>query len=491
MYKSILLIILISYNLWACSMCAVFTPKVEVHTTIHAKPNSTTFDIRWQFHPEFNKALTVYDVNSNKKYERAERDAIKQSIEEYIIPVNYLLNVEYITKNEEFNRDFIEKYTVNFSRLTFTKEGAMVYEYNIDAPIILKEDFKLYVEHFDAGGNFDFVMKDIILKGYDKFKMIQPELTNSKVYFYKTDIITSPAPRKLPKVLAPQNYETEVETKKDIKDLQEENGILEYLSKSLENVKDLLENNLQNIKDTNSIKSYFWLLVFSLLYGIIHALGPGHGKTLISSYFLGNNRSYMKALSISSMIGVVHTFSAFILTLIVYFVIGTLLTSFIIEVEKVAIKVSAGIIILIALFLLFQKLKNLKKNKQQFSIAQQTPSFIKTSKVQQPVHQNTLSCGCNACKTKSTDIGVILAAGIVPCPGTVTVFIFTMSLGIYFVGFLSAVFMSLGMSLVIFITALLSAKLRKSTSSNTFIVKFLEYGSIIFILLLGIILLII
>jgi ABC-type nickel/cobalt efflux system permease component RcnA len=85
---------------------------------------------------------------------------------------------------------------------------------------------------------------------------------------------------------------------------------------------------------------------------------------------------------------------------------------------------------------------------------------------------------------------VIISAGIVPCPGTVTIFLFTISLGIYFVGFLSAVFMSLGMSLIIFITAYLSSKVRSTASSNQTMIKLFEYGSLVFILSLGIMLLI-
>ena len=103
-------------------------------------------------------------------------------------------------------------------------------------------------------------------------------------------------------------------------------------------------------------------------------------------------------------------------------------------------------------------------------------------------HHEDSSCGCHACNTTSTDLGVILAAGIVPCPGTVTIFLFTMSLGVYMVGFLSAVFMSLGMSLIIYITAIATIKIRKKSAANTKLIKLLEYGSLIFILFLGIIL---
>lgn len=106
------------------------------------------------------------------------------------------------------------------------------------------------------------------------------------------------------------------------------------------------------------------------------------------------------------------------------------------------------------------------------------------------LNTHTHSCSCNACKTTSTDLGVVLAAGIVPCAGTVMIFLFTMSLGVYFVGFLSAVFMSIGMSFIIFITAFLSIKIKKTQTHNSKLQKLLEYGSLLFIILLGVLLLI-
>jgi ABC-type nickel/cobalt efflux system permease component RcnA len=454
-------------------MCAVQIPKVDIYTTVIAEKKTTTIDVKWQFHPEFNDALTIYDLNKNGTFEKAEIDAIKQSIEEYIIPLHYLTNIEYIPKEESFEQNYIEKFNVKYTKLSFDQNKAMRFEYNIDLSFAFKKDHKLYINYYDDGGNFDFVMKDVVLKGYEDTKQIQSELTHTIIHFYDGAISRLPTP----KVLQVSKIEDE-----------RSSDIIKILSDQLKNVKELLEKNLQDIKQNNSFDSYLWLLLFSFVYGIIHALGPGHGKTLIGSYFLGQNRSYRKALSVSVMIGVVHTFSAFVLTLIVYFVVGTLLSSFLVDVEQMAIKLSAAIIILIALYLLYQKLFQRKKPLQ-FTPSKK-PSFI-TAANPQSIHSNSLSCGCSGCKTQSSDIGVILAAGIVPCPGTVTVFIFTLSLGIYFVGFLSALFMSLGMSLVIFLTALLSVRVRKTINTNSKINKILEYGSVFFILLLGVILLII
>lgn len=172
------------------------------------------------------------------------------------------------------------------------------------------------------------------------------------------------------------------------------------------------------------------------------------------------------------------------MTLSVYYLVGVIFSGITADIEKYASRTSAVLIIFIALYLLYKKIKP-KKNKLKFTISPQQ-SIIQPNNIP---HNNRFSCSCSGCKTKSDDIMVILAAGMIPCPGTVTVFIFTMGLGIYFVGFLSAVFMSMGMAFIIFITSLISIKLKRTAKSNNFISTLLEFASLIFILLLGIILL--
>lgn len=85
---------------------------------------------------------------------------------------------------------------------------------------------------------------------------------------------------------------------------------------------------------------------------------------------------------------------------------------------------------------------------------------------------------------------LILSAGIIPCPGTITIFLFSITLGLFFIGFLSAVFMSLGMGFVIALTAVISTKVRKATNSrfSRFLVL-LDFGAVAIIIVLGLILL--
>lgn len=106
--------------------------------------------------------------------------------------------------------------------------------------------------------------------------------------------------------------------------------------------------------------------------------------------------------------------------------------------------------------------------------------------------RHVATCSCSSCKVDkdATDTALIISAGIIPCPGTITIFIFSLSFCLYYAGFLSALVMSLGMSTIIFFSAVLSVLLRKKTlNTNTDLKKYLEYGSLFIIMMLGIMLL--
>ena len=444
--KYILVFSLFINLLFSCTMCQFSIPTANVQITIDAEEKEVTlFHIQWYFDKGFVDTIKIYDKNKNNKFDKAEKKEILEAIVVYAKDYNYLTSVKFL--KEEENQEEVEEETIlPFSKtIDFLENGKMVYSYKFEVLKNLKKFESLSIEFLD-GSSFYFNVENVIFKNYKGYKEIITMDANTKIYFQdisqkNVDINET--------TLQPQ----EVVTKKE--------NPTSFLQNKLKDVKNEVIKLLEDIKQNNSISSYFWLFIFSFAYGLIHALGPGHGKSLVSAYFLANNKSYVKAFSIASIVGVVHTFSAFFLTVLSYFVLNKIFASFFIDVENIAIKISSVIIIFIALYMLFKKLS--KKHES--------------------------SCGCSSCKTNSTDLGVILGAGIVPCPGTVAIFIFTFSMGIYVVGVVSAIFMSFGMSLVIFLAAILSIKIKKTSLINEKVIILFEYLSLLFILGLGIFLL--
>lgn len=453
----VLLLIFHNFSI-ACTLCNLEVPSVHVDVNANAQKDSTRFDISWKFGKEFTaEVLLPYDKNENKKYEQDELNEIKKSLEEYLQKENYLIFINYIHKNNDLKQAGLLEFKILNNSIKYV-DYKMVYEYSIECDIAISKDNLLYIEFFDKNNYFDFILNEFNLNGIKPIEL-KKEKNYIKAYFYEKD-------------------KAESKIKKEQKDevIKDKKSFLNMLAEILTSIKESMNILLTDIKETNSIGSYFWLLLFSFVYGIVHAIGPGHGKSLVSAYFLSEDRSCLKAFSLSAVIGAVHTFSAFILTFTVYYILESFLSKYFSDIDLIATKTSAVIIISIAIYLLYKKIPKISIKQHDHEI-ENRPFAIK------PVSH--ISCGCSACKTNSTDLGVVLSAGVVPCPGTVTIFIFTMSLGIYLAGFLSAVFMSAGMSLIIFISAYLSIKVRDKAKKNKAVVKFIEYGSLVFILFLG------
>lgn len=401
--KIILLLTFMSELIFACTLCSTQVP-ITVRMNENITKEATIFKVQWIFDKFFTKQIMQsYPAKYDNKFKIQD---VKKSLEKYIDKKNHLTVITY-DNNKIYNINKILKPTldIKYNRFIYT------YSFKVDIPQKQRNNLNIKFEDNEKFFLFHFNQQNIIDKSQPK-----------------------------------------------------QSEFIKLLTKILEDFTTNIKELLSKIDKSNSYQAYIWLLIFSFGYGIIHAIGPGHGKSLISSYFLTEKSSHLKALSMAGLIGVVHTFSAFILTFVIYYSVNTFLGSYFNDVETIATKVSAVIIIAIALFLIYKKISK---------------------------HKHQSSCECTGCKTHSTDIGVILGAGIVPCAGTVTIFIYTMSLNLYFIGFLSAIFMSLGMSLIIYITALLSIKIRDKASSNTKLIKFFEYGSLAFILSLGVILLIV
>jgi len=402
--KILMLFMLSNGILSACALCNMTTPTVYVETNTTTVDQNITVNVKWTFTEPFTiQTMNSYPAKFDIRFKLQE---IKKSLENYLDENNYLAVITYDT-NKTYKIDKLLDSSLSIVSDVF------VYKFSFNTDITEEQKKNLFIDFIDMNHYFTFVFS-------------QPGIIDE-----------------------PQEPQSE---------------FIKSLSKLLQDLTQGIKELLDEVEKSTSAMAYIWLFLFSFGYGVIHAAGPGHGKSLISSYFISEKSSHLKALSMASTIGVVHTFSAFILTFVIYYSVNSFLGSYFNDVETVATKMSAIIIIAIALFLIYKKISK---------------------------HKHQHSCGCSGCKTHSTDIGVILGAGLVPCAGTVTIFIYTMSLNLYFIGFLSAIFMSFGMSLVIYITALLSIKIRDKASSNIKLIKFFEYASLAFILSLGIILLIV
>ena len=477
LFKILFLLSMYISSAMSCATCLLMVPTVEVDVQLQAENNTLSkMKTVWNFSETYtNEMYNQYDKNRNKVLDKQELDFVLEAMLDYLIPKNMITTLNYTDDNTSEAIALQAGYE-NF-KLSI-KDDLLVFSYDVILYKKLEKNANVSIVFEDDEGYFVFVLTSLDVKA--------SEMPFSKnTYLFTGSILFNKQSPELKEVIE------EVPVQKDvveIKTIQEEkpkavptvekssDSLQEgFLKESMKKIKSLFES----IKDEKNPMTYLLLLFFAYAYGVIHAMGPGHGKTLVASYFLSNDRSYVKALGISLAIGVVHTFSAFILTIVIYYFVNTLLAQFLDDTVFFTTKLSAVIIIFIALYLINKKYRLYKKIEQE----KKKPQFSFSTS---PLHAST--CGCGSCKVDkdSTDIALIISAGIIPCPGTTTLFIFAISTGLYYAGFISALVMSLGMSSVIFVSALLSTVIRKKVvKTNDTLKKYLEFTSLALILLLG------
>ncbi len=134
----------------------------------------------------------------------------------------------------------------------------------------------------------------------------------------------------------------------------------EWLVSSQKTLREKISVQVSNLKEGKASSLGLFLLI-CFVYGIIHAIGPGHGKTIVAGYFLARRGKIPQGVCLGTSITLIHSASAVILLFILYAIAkATLFPIFEasrIHIEKAsyALIVLTGIILLIVSFRDFSK----------------------------------------------------------------------------------------------------------------------------------------
>ncbi|CAM4406968.1 nickel/cobalt efflux protein RcnA [compost metagenome] len=186
-----------------------------------------------------------------------------------------------------------------------------------------------------------------------------------------------------------------------------------------------------------------WLLTGAFLYGVLHAIGPGHGKFIVTTYLSTNKESQLAARVVPFLGSLMQGVSAILFVFIL--AVGFNLASGDLSASRWYVeKISAILIGAFGAFVIFQTLRSLRPRKM-------------TIHAMKPLHQHDESCGCGhhgvgadlTAGDWKTRLGVILAIGARPCSGAIMILMFSNALGIVTWGIAAVMTMSLGTALSI------------------------------------------
>ena len=186
---------------------------------------------------------------------------------------------------------------------------------------------------------------------------------------------------------------------------------------------------LQRITDGEGLRALLPLLTLSFAYGFLHALGPGHRKTVLVGYFVGTKKGADVAAWAGVLLALVHAGSAVVLVGGLSWIAVRSLTLSINHAERILMPVSFGIIVLLGIWMIVAGLLDLRR---------------KSASAEREVRS----------------LGGLILSALVPCPAAASIMVLSIAYRSVWVGMVSVAAMSLGMGVLLSSTGIAAVVFR-------------------------------
>jgi ABC-type nickel/cobalt efflux system permease component RcnA len=194
------------------------------------------------------------------------------------------------------------------------------------------------------------------------------------------------------------------------------------------------------------------LIGLSLLYGVFHAVGPGHGKAVISAYLLANESAVRRGVLLAFLASLVQGLSAILLVVVLALVL---------DMAGVAVRESVGtlesasyaLVAAVGLWLL----ASLLRRRPQAGHGHVHDPGCGHHHLPDPTLLERAAAGGRGLRGlvgKAT--GLVLAVGIRPCSGAVLVLLFALAHGVFLAGVAATFAMALGTAVTVSALAVLT-----------------------------------
>lgn len=194
----------------------------------------------------------------------------------------------------------------------------------------------------------------------------------------------------------------------------------------------------------SAMKSGDWdaiwkFLAICLVYGMLHALGPGHGKSIVVGYFIARHGRWRQGVALGAGITVTHTMSAVLLLLVLYAIFkATVFNAF--ETGRVGIeRASYALIMLTGVLLVVLGIKDFVTQRKQAKIAAEGGAVARDGAVAEsklpPIAR------------WREILGVAAVTGIVPCPAVALIVLFCLLNSMVALSLLGALVICVGMTI--------------------------------------------
>ena len=182
----------------------------------------------------------------------------------------------------------------------------------------------------------------------------------------------------------------------------------------------------------------------AFLYGVLHAIGPGHGKLVISSLFLAREARLGTAVAVSGAVSFLQTVSAVAIVSVVTLALGRSGFDVLRDSRHIEL-VSYGLIATIGLIMLVAAIRELWADRDGDAV---------------PSGDGPGRAGQTSGRVSG---GLVLATGLTPCASAVIILLFALGQGVFLVGIAASLVMAVGMGLTVSLVGILAVLARRGT----------------------------
>lgn len=233
-----------------------------------------------------------------------------------------------------------------------------------------------------------------------------------------------------------------------------------------------LAMSVKALKTEHPIAGALTLAALSFLYGILHAVGPGHGKTIISSYVVANEETVRRGIVISFIASAVQALMAVALVSVLLFGLsasGLAINYWSNQLETV----SYALIALVGLYLLaghLSRLWRLWREAREARHAHDNPGRHARGHAHDHAHSHHHDHrghhGHDHAPGEACDhivdarqlagvvswrkmMAVVFSVGVRPCTGAILVLVFAVTQGLFWAGVAATFSMALGTAITV------------------------------------------
>jgi nickel/cobalt exporter len=197
------------------------------------------------------------------------------------------------------------------------------------------------------------------------------------------------------------------------------------------------------VKEERSAGVFFILLAIAFAYGLVHALGPGHGKIIMVSYTMANPLKAKHGVLLGVGVSVVHTLSAVALISVLYLILRGSYAQYAGGPKRAVLLVSYGIIACMGAVFTYNAVRRARRRERRIAETDKTPG---------PAEGNCRDLVVPA-----------FMMGLVPCEGAVLLLVFSLSMDSFWLGLILTAAMSAGMAVTISVVGLIALGAKKGS----------------------------